>query len=160
MNHCFQITGTQLGSKQPVPQTTVSPPSPVPHTTVSPSAVPQTTVSAFVVPHTTVSPVSPVPHTTVSPSLAPNTPTRHVLLQSKPPHIGPHTTLRNPASVHVASPSSSQLSESHVVPSSIGSPSVDVLLPHRTLRGHAFVPGSRRPPATSLLPQMTRRPHV
>src|SRR6185436_15494873 len=104
----------QLRSKQPVPQTTVSPPSAVPHTTVSPSAVPQTTVSASAVPHTTVSPVSPVPHTTVSPSVAPNRSTLHVTLQSEPPHIGPHTTFRNGPIVQAAPPSSSQLSEPQV----------------------------------------------
>src|SRR5207247_8024612 len=64
--HCrFQMTGTQLGSPQLVPHTTVSPP-PVPQTTVSPPLVPQTTVSPPLVPQTTVSP-PPVPHTTVSP---------------------------------------------------------------------------------------------
>src|SRR5262245_42676762 len=48
-----QTTGSQLGSVQLVPQTTVSPSSPfVPQTTVSPLSVPQTTVSPSSVPTT------------------------------------------------------------------------------------------------------------
>src|SRR5262245_3963854 len=58
-------TGSQLGSLQLVPQTTVSPSSLVPHTIVSPSLAPITTSEPE---------------------------TAHAIWQSSPPHLRPHTT--------------------------------------------------------------------
>src|SRR5881396_3114620 len=71
----FQITGSQLGSSQPVVPHTMVCPLVVPHTIVCPEVVPHTMVCPFMVPHTMVSskvaPVcgSIVPHTSVSESV-------------------------------------------------------------------------------------------
>src|SRR6185295_20074402 len=145
----FQITGSQLGSPQLVPQTTVSPQL-VPQTTVSPSLVPQTTVSPSLVPHTTVSPaslvpqttvslLSAVPQTTVSPPLVPQT--------TVSPSLVPHTTV-SPASLAPHAP--------HV----IGSPSAVRAAPHRMPVAQALASAIRRPPAATRFPQIKWRLHV
>src|SRR6185295_8742723 len=134
-----QITGSQLGSPQLVPQTTVSP-SLVPQTTVSPSLVPHTTVSpASLVPQTTVSLLSAVPQTTVSPPLVPQT--------TVSPSLVPHTTV-SPASLAPHAP--------HV----IGSPSAVRAAPHRMPVAQALASAIRRPPAATRFPQIKWRLHV
>src|SRR5438093_8771522 len=82
------MTGTQLGSPQLVPQTTVSP-SPVPQTTVSPPPP---------VPQTTVSPPPPVPQTTVSPPVFTAT-ICHGPEQLLPAQLVPQTTFRDAEAV-------------------------------------------------------------
>src|SRR5262249_27031103 len=74
-HECGQITGSQLGSPQLVPQTTVSPSVLVPQTTVSPSFVPQTTVSPSLAPVT----AWPLAATVQGPG------------QSPPPQVSPQT---------------------------------------------------------------------
>src|SRR5262245_27201830 len=174
----LQMIGTQLGSLQPVPHTTVSSSAPVPQTTVSSSMeVPHTTVSSSVeVPHTTVSSPDEVPHTTVSspevpqttvsPSLAPqaasplavavNTRMSQGPSQLLLPHLDPQTRFGKSGSMVHAVAQSSQVELAHRRPNWIGWPSRVVLLPHVAPELQAFAAAVSHPPVTSRLPQIIR----
>src|SRR5262249_52082174 len=89
MAYC-QTTGSQLGSLQLVP-----------HTTVSPSVVPHTPVSPSFVPHTTVSPSALVPQTAVSLGLD-GPQTWHIGSQTVPQTtVSPSTDVADPQSVPI-----------------------------------------------------------